>query len=52
MTGMWFRNFEPWLLRLIGTVLYGAAIIAVIWVAWTLLKTSLNTLLAPLGIDL
>lgn len=52
MTGMWFFNYGPWLLRLIGALLYGLAVIAVLRVAWTLLKTSLNALLAPLGIDL
>ncbi len=52
MTGMRFFNYGPWLLRLIGAVLYGVAVIAVLRVAWSLLKTSLNALLAPLGIDL
>jgi len=51
VTGMWL-NFGPWLLRLIGAVTYGLAVIAVLRVAWTLLKTSLIALLAPLGIDL
>ena len=52
MTGMRFLNFGSWMLRLVGAVVYGAALIAVLRVAWTLLKTSLTTLIAPLGLDL
>ena len=53
MTDMSFMKPAPWILRLIGRALFcGVAIIAVLWVAWILFKTSINTLLAPLGFDL
>ena len=52
VTGMWLLDSAPWLLRLIGAVLYVVALIAVLRVAWTFLRASLNSLIAPLGIEL